>query len=215
MQDPTTRRYDAEQIWGDNYDRSWHERNIPEEKFARVLCKNCYICNCNGRHDEIQLVRCGNAEICPYCDDPRAHGKSIIIATDGACINNGYPNAIAGCGVFFGTDSIHNKSFQPVGSRATNQRAELHAPIYALTKIRNMYANGGSNDQGYIKEVIIKTDSDYVVNCMTCWIIKWHANGYINARGHPVVNQDLLKDLDWLCDRLDDLGLQVRFMWVP
>lgn len=74
-----------------------------------------------------------------------------------------------------------------------------------------MFANGGFKHEGYIDEVIIKTDSAYVVNSMTTWIKKWRNNGYMNAKNLPLVNQDLIQQLDSLCNRLGDLGIQARF----
>lgn len=50
---------------------------------------------------------------------------------------------------------------------------------------------------------------------MTSWIIKWRSNGYTNARGLPLVNRDLFKKADELCDELADIGIQTRFWKVP
>jgi len=144
------------------------------------------------------------------------HGRYILIATEGACSNNGRADAVAGCGVFWGQNNTHNKSFQlNDGVRPTSQRAELSAAIYALSKFRNIYANGGFKHSGRIDKVVIKTDSAYVVNGMTDWVVKWRGNGYLNARGVTVSNKDLIQELDDLCDEIDDLGVQACFWQVP
>lgn len=172
----------------------------------------CDICECSEPDQEmVDLAWCEEAEECCYCAYHSAHGQAIVIATDGACRDNGRQDAVAGCGVFFGVDSIHNMALQLDETRPNSQRAELRAAIYALNKLRNMFANGNLDDRGPIDEVIIKSDSEYVVKSMTTWIIKWRDNGYMNAKGLPLVNQDLIKQLDSFCDRLDDLNVQVRF----
>jgi ribonuclease HI len=214
MQDPSTRLYDPPEDRG-SYNRKDHECHISGERFVRSRCDRCPICSCSGEYDEIELISCEDSSVCRYCGDPDAHGSAIIIATDGACRNNGRADAVAGCGVFFGINSMHNHAFNLAGARQTSQRAELSAAIYALSKIRNMAANGGLTNEGCLDEIIIKTDSSYVVNGMTNWIRKWRNNGYINAKGLPLVNQDLIQHLDSLCNTLDDLGIQVRFWDVP
>jgi ribonuclease HI len=214
MQDPSTRCYSVPGIWG-KYNWKDHECYIDGERFVRGRCDGCGICPCSGDYDKIELIACEDCSECDYCGNLEAHGTAIIIATDGACRNNGRADALAGCGVFFGINSMHNNAFQLDETRPTSQRAELRAAIYALNKVRNMFANGGFRNEGYIDEVIIKTDSAYVVNGMTTWIKKWRNNGYMNAKGLPLINQDLIQQLDSLCNRLDDLGIQARFWKVP
>jgi ribonuclease HI len=140
------------------------------------------------------------------------HGGAIIIATDGACRNNGLPDAATGCGVFFGMYSAHNIAFQPEDTHPTGQRADLQAAIYALSKTRDMFANDAFRNESYINEIIInKTDAAYMVNCMTDWIVKWRGNGYLNARGLPLNNRDLIQQLDSLCNQINDLNIRVPF----
>jgi ribonuclease HI len=139
------------------------------------------------------------------------HGGAVIIATDGACRNNGRSNAASGCGVFFGMYSAHNIAFQPEDARPTNQRAELQTAISALSKVRHMAANGELKNEGWINEIIIKTDSAFVVNSMTDWILKWRDNGHLSGKGVPVVNQELIQRLDFLCNQINDLNFRARF----
>lgn len=212
VQDPSTRRYVPSEIWGDCL---WGdlECHISGLKFVLGRCDACGICECSGQYDEIEMTPCSGADVCYRCREPAAHGDAIIIATDGACRNNGRPDAIAGCGIFCSVDSIHNKSFQIEEDRPTSQRAELFAVIYALRKAKNILGNGGFDE--HISEVVIKTDSAYVVNGMTSWIIKWRGNGYLNARGLPVANNELYREIDCLCDHLANIGVQARFWQVP
>lgn len=116
-------------------------------------------------------------------------------------------------GVFCNLFSNNNKSFILSDPKPTNQRAELWAAVVALRMARNMFANG--NIDRHIKEVVIKSDSAYLVNSIVDRTCKWYENGYINARGVPVANRDLLEELDDLCDELVKIGIQPRFWHVP
>merc|ERR1711879_520967 len=65
--------------------------------------------------------------------------------------------------------------------KQTNQRAEIMAAIRALQVVPKT------------SNVIIFTDSNYLVNAMTKWIKAWRRNGYLNVK-----NSDLFKLLDSL-----------------
>lgn len=213
-QHPESRRYVPSEIWDAGYDLCDLECYISNERFVLGRCDACRICDYGCQHhQEIELVRCSEADWC-HCQETRAaHGDAIIIATDGACRNNGYPDAEAACGIFCNVNSNNNKFFKLTDARPTSQRAELFAAVHALRTARNMFANGNLNR--HLSEVVIKTDSAYLVNSMTSYVIKWRNNDYTNARGLPVVNQDLFRDLDAICNRLADIGVQARFWRVP
>ena len=85
---------------------------------------------------------------------------SIIVYTDGACINNGKKNAKAGYGVFFGDMDSRNKSVPIIEGKITNQVAELSAIIDAVETIIT------TDDK---TNIIIKTDSRYCIDCVTKW----------------------------------------------
>lgn len=40
---------------------------------------------------------------------------------------------------------------------------------------------------------VIYTDSDYSLKCLTVWHEFWERNGWVNSRGQPVVNQEIIK----------------------
>ncbi|MEZ2372336.1 RNase H family protein [Arthrobacter sp. RCC_34] len=82
----------------------------------------------------------------------------------------------------------------------------------------------GTNNQGELMAVLdllrstahradeplkILCDSQYVINCLTKWMPGWKRKGWRKADGKPVLNVDLLKDLD---DALK--GRNVAFEWV-
>ncbi|WP_144628975.1 ribonuclease HI family protein [Arthrobacter woluwensis] len=82
----------------------------------------------------------------------------------------------------------------------------------------------GTNNQGELMAVLdllrstahradeplkILCDSQYVINCLTKWMPGWKRKGWRKADGKPVLNVDLLKELD---DALK--GRNVAFEWV-
>lgn len=212
-QDPASRRYVPSEIWRQGYNPNDLGCYISNEQFVLGRCGACEACQCLAGIEKIELVPCSKIRSCLRCGLRTAHGDKIIIATDGACRNNGYPNAHASIGVFCNTNSKRNKAIVINESRLTSQRAELWAAMYALKMARNMFAT--RKIVSHVREVVIKSDSVCVVNSMVCWVANWRQNGYVNARGDPIVNQDLFESLDLICECLDNMGVQVRFWLVP
>ena len=58
-------------------------------------------------------------------------------------------------------------------------------------------------------DVIMFTDSIYVKNGITEWMVKWKKNGWKNANKKPVKNKDLWIKLDSLCEKNN-----VSWKWV-
>ena len=119
--------------------------------------------------------------------------KQVDIYTDGACRGNPGPG---GWGVLLRSN---NKEKELCGGSldTTNNQMELLAAIKALESLKEMC------------EVNLYTDSKYVKQGITEWIIKWKANGFKNSKKKPVVNAEL-----WM--RLDRLASQhnVNWQWV-
>lgn len=65
-------------------------------------------------------------------DESQPHEHSIIIATDGACKSNGRSDPAVGCGIFFGTNSVHNMSFSFPEIGIIKRRAELENNVCGL-----------------------------------------------------------------------------------
>lgn len=79
------------------------------------------------------------------------------VYTDGACSNNGKENAMAGIGIYFGSDDPRNVSKRITGKQ-TNNRAELTAIIETYAIIEP--------DIQMRKKIAIATDSEYVLKCI-------------------------------------------------
>ena len=59
------------------------------------------------------------------------------------------------------------------------------------------------------EELRILCDSQYVINCVTKWMPGWKRKGWRKADGKPVLNVDLLKDIDQAI-----VGRKYTFEWV-
>ena len=99
----------------------------------------------------------------------------IEIWTDGACSGNPGPG---GWGALMRTNGVDTELHggEPA---TTNNRMELMAAISALE----------SHPAG--AKIILHTDSTYVKDGLTKWIINWKRNGWKNAAKEPVKNKDL------------------------
>lgn len=125
--------------------------------------------------------------------------KPIIIFTDGAVPNN--QNAgkrKGGVGVFFGIDDPRNISFgmkESQSNKVTNQVCELTACIMGLETIVSSEKIGK-------REILICTDSMYIVNSISEWAKKWEKNNWKKADNKPIQNDILIKKLYYLSKNL-------------
>lgn len=118
---------------------------------------------------------------------------TIEIFTDGACRGNPGPG---GWGVLI-RESGQERQYSGFAPNTTNNRMELIAAIEGLSLIP-----AGSN-------VAITTDSKYVMQGITEWLIRWRQNNWKTANKKPVKNQDLWQKLD-VCVR----ARTVSWSWV-
>jgi ribonuclease HI len=109
------------------------------------------------------------------------------VFTDGACSHNGRPGAKAGYAVWFPDHRDLSESARiPDGQPQTNQRAELTA-IYRAVMILD---EKGFHDT----DIILYTDSDYSINCLTKWIPGWVARRWKTSAGGDVLHRDLIEE---------------------
>ena len=119
--------------------------------------------------------------------------KTVIIYTDGACRGNPGPG---GWGVLieYGESS---KQLYGGDNSTTNNKMELTAAIMALKEIKEPC------------EIILYTDSKYVLQGIEEWIHNWKKRGWRGANKKPVKNIDLWKELDELRDEHN-----IKWNWV-
>jgi ribonuclease HI len=115
--------------------------------------------------------------------------NKIIIFTDGASKGNPGPG---GYGVVIVYPEVLSKGLtdrQVVelgghDKHTTNNRMELSGPVQAFMEILKRQ-----------EEVIIFTDSKYLINGMTGWIYGWQKNGWQTKEKKDVLNKDLWEKL--------------------
>ena len=189
------RRYVPSEIWGDRLHSDKFENHSTGMRLMMAPYPGC--------------------ELCSECGFLRPRTDGIIIATDGACRDNGRPSARAAYGVYFNATSGLNTAGLLVEGPMTNQRAEITAAIEAFHRCYFDEALLTLILDGKIRQIVIKSDSAYLVNSMVTYVETWRDNNYKTSRGTPVVNEDLLRRLDMYVDCLEKMGVDVRFWHVP
>ena len=119
--------------------------------------------------------------------------KHVEAFTDGACKGNPGPG---GWGVLLRLEGQSRELFGGE-SATTNNRMELTAAIEALAALSETCT------------VELTTDSTYVKDGVTRWMMNWERNGWRTAAGKPVKNQDL-----WQALKAQVTRHQVNWHWV-
>lgn len=105
--------------------------------------------------------------------------KSVIIYTDGACSGNPGPG---GWGAYLQFNGKEKKICGFVKD-TTNNRMELQAVIESL-RLLNQEC-----------KVDLYSDSIYVINGMTKWVVGWQQRSWRSSSNKPVKNLDLWQEL--------------------
>lgn len=117
----------------------------------------------------------------------------IHIYTDGACKGNPGPG---GWGALL---QYRGRELELFGGEdnTTNNRMELQAVIEGLSALKRR------------SNVLLVTDSKYVMQGMQQWLANWKKRGWKTAGKQPVKNRDLWQQLDALVQQHD-----VQWQWV-
>ena len=119
---------------------------------------------------------------------------SIKVYTDGACRGNPGPG---GWGAIIFRDNEEIELFD--GDKiTTNNQMEMTAAIKALEYLKD-------EDQ----KILLYTDSDYLRQGITSWIVNWKNNNWRTAAKKPVKNKELWILLDQLVQELN-----IEWHWV-
>lgn len=116
---------------------------------------------------------------------------AITAAADGSALGNPGPAGWA----WFIDDTRWRAGGWP---RATNNQGELMAVIDLL------HATAGRGEPLHVL-----CDSQYVINSVTQWMPGWKRRGWRRSDGKPVLNRELLEQLDAALQ-----GREVTFEWV-
>ena len=120
---------------------------------------------------------------------------TLVVATDGSALGNPGPGGWAWY--------VHDQHYGCGGDPGpvTNNQME----IVALT--RALEANGDLH-------LRLEIDSQYVINAVTKWHFGWRKRGWVNSKGDPVANRELLENTLDLLARRRASGLLTDFVWV-
>jgi len=106
--------------------------------------------------------------------------NSVDIYTDGACSGNPGPGGWGAILRYNGTE----REMSGGEPGTTNNRMELMAAIQALETLKRPVT------------ARVHTDSTYVKDGITKWMVQWKARGWRTAAKKPVKNVDLWQRLD-------------------
>ena len=106
--------------------------------------------------------------------------NKVIIYTDGACKGN---PGVGGWGAVL-TYKDKSKKIYGYEEETTNNRMELKAAIEALSSLKSR------------SDVVIFTDSKYLMEGINSWIENWKTNNWRTSNKKEVKNIDLWKDID-------------------
>ena len=117
----------------------------------------------------------------------------ISVYTDGSCLGN--PGNGGWAFLIVGDKNIcYRTGFE---LKTTNNQMELVAVIKALEFLTEF------------RDISINTDSNYVKQGITTWIINWKKNDWKTSRKQPVKNKELWERLDKL-----NLSKDINWSWV-
>lgn len=119
--------------------------------------------------------------------------EKVEIYTDGACKGNPGPGGWGAVLFYKGAE----RELWGGEAETTNNRMELMAAIMALAALKRHC------------DVRIVTDSQYVMQGITEWMVNWKKRGWKTAAKQPVKNADLWQALDEQVNRHS-----VEWRWV-
>ena len=119
--------------------------------------------------------------------------KQIKIHTDGACRGN---PGVGGWGAILRYNSTE-KEISGGELETTNNRMEMMAVIAALDVLKES------------SEVLLISDSQYVLKGINEWMPNWKKRGWKTAARKPVKNVDLWQKIDQLINEHD-----IEWQWV-
>ena len=102
-------------------------------------------------------------------------GFDLVIATDGSCSGNPGPGGWAW------VEQLSGRTESGGSASTTNNIMELTAMISAL------------EFAGPEGDLLLRSDSSYVIKSMTQWAPGWRRRGWKKADGKPVLNRELIE----------------------
>lgn len=126
----------------------------------------------------------------------------IIIYSDGACSGNPGPGG-------WGSIVIDQNQVVELGGAdysTTNNRMEMTATLEALKYCLRQKTKA--------KQILIFTDSVYVIRGITQWIFGWKKRGWKNAENAEVSNQDIWIDFDQVVRAIKSEKIELKWNFI-
>ncbi len=120
--------------------------------------------------------------------------RVVAAACDGACSGNPGPG---GWGALLRFEDGSRRELGGPDPATTNNRMELTAALVLMRELYNLPRH---------PDLVIRTDSRYLIDGLEHWIHGWKRKGWRTASGGPVLNRDLWEELD--AARLRDVPLR-------
>ena len=120
--------------------------------------------------------------------------RVVLAACDGACSGNPGPG---GWGALLKFEDGSVKEMGGYAPATTNNRMELTAALELMRELKDLPRH---------PDLVILTDSRYLVDGLQKWIGGWKRKGWRTASGGPVLNRDLWEELDQA--RVAGVGLE-------
>lgn len=118
--------------------------------------------------------------------------KKILLFTDGACSGNPGPGGFGSVLVY---PEGRVKELGEGRADTTNNRMEMVAVLKGLQELKEVKG-----------ELLILTDSTYVIRGLTQWIFGWKKKGWTKADGKAVTNKEIWQELDKAVQARKSLG---------
>ena len=127
--------------------------------------------------------------------------NTFKIYTDGACVNNGKPNARCSIGIHFSNNNVLNMidiSRVLQVSKSTNNVAELTAIHEAIKQ----YAT-----TNLCMPLQIYSDSQYSINCITKWYPSWVKKKCVDEKQNNKLIKAIYEDYCNIKNKVEDIQL--------
>ena len=184
----------------------WKEIQLMNTRPVPVLANPQFEVPSDVRPTDLFAVHCNRCSVPGYRFIRKNNLRQMLMFVDGACLDNGSPNARAGWAVCVGPQTVVSGRLEPPAAQTSN-RAELRSATIALG-LRVWKGEGFSS-------VMIASESEYVVKGYCEWLAAWKKSNWKTAKSADVLNKDLWEELDWRIHKLAREGVHVWFWRIP
>lgn len=117
-------------------------------------------------------------------------------------------------GIYHGPFSPHNfVGVVPACRPQSKPHADLYAAGMSLLQLHRLVLSPTSQAP-QVRNIVLVTDSNYLVNCLTQSVYSWNLNGYKNAKKKEVANAGVVRWVERLVVGLETHGVGVKFWMV-